>query len=367
MKDLILNGTWLNRDKGLFYRADTGNLRFFNNLDELGRCFRSGKDYFIIISYDLSGELLDLSIKKSDLPPVVLIELNDFKEIFPEIYPCKLSLKGSSLKDNDYKNSVLKIKEFIADGTIYQVNLTDRFDFEFDGSPESLFYKFHISQPVPYSFYLNAEHFYIISGSMELFLEKQGSIIRSKPIKGTSTTAHALINSEKDRAENLMITDMMRNDLGRIARSGSVRVTELFKITEYQTLFQMHSTVEAITDKEIIDIIRATFPPASVTGAPKRKAVEIIEGLEPHPRSYYCGCAGLLSPDGGFVLSVLIRTAIGNGNRLSYYAGCGIVWDSEPEKELAELYLKMKAFRDVEMLSCRHHKKPEFLSLFINN
>ncbi|MFN3739963.1 MAG: chorismate-binding protein [Thermodesulfovibrionales bacterium] len=348
MKDLILNGAWLKRDKGLFYRADIDDLRFFDNLDDLGRSSFSDKNYFIIISYDLSGELLDLNIKKSGLPPVVLIELNDFKEIFPEPYPCRLSLKGSSLNDDDYKNSVLKIKELIAEGTIYQVNLTDRFDFEFDGTPESLFYRFHYSQPVPYSFYLNAGDFYIISGSMELFLEKEGSLIRSKPIKGTATTAHALINSEKDRAENLMITDMMRNDLGRIARNGTVRVTELFRITEYQTLFQMHSTVEAISDKEIVDILRATFPPASVTGAPKRKAVEIIESLEPHPRSYYCGCAGLLSPEHDFILSVLIRTAIGNGKRLSYYAGCGIVWDSEPEKELSELYLKMKAFQSIE-------------------
>ncbi len=346
MKDLLLNGTWLKRDKGLFYRADTGSLRFFNNLDDLGRFSFFNKDYFIILSYDLSGGLLDLNIKKSDLPPVALIEVNDFNETSPEIYPCRLSLKGASLNDDDYKNSVLKIKELIAEGIIYQVNLTNRFDFELDGFPESLFYRFHHSQPVPYSFCFNAGDFYIISGSMELFLQKEGSIIRSKPIKGTATTAQALINSEKDKAENLMITDMMRNDLGRIARNGSVRVTELFKITGYQTLFQMHSTVEAITDKEIVDILKATFPPASVTGAPKRKAVEIIEGLEPHPRSYYCGCAGLLRSDGDFVLSVLIRTAIGSGNRLSYYAGCGIVWDSVPEKELSELYLKMKAFHD---------------------
>jgi para-aminobenzoate synthetase component 1 len=166
----------------------------------------------------------------------------------------------------------------------------------------------------------------------------------SKPIKGTSKSLKFLQESEKDKAENLMITDMMRNDIGKIAQIGSIKVSELFKITKYKTLYQMHSTVEGNTESSLIEIIKATFPPASVTGAPKRKAVEIIDTLEPYFRSYYCGCAGLVKSETDFTLSVLIRTAIGMRDKLSYYAGCGIVWDSKPKKELNELYLKVKAF-----------------------
>lgn len=349
---LILNGRWFNRTDGLFYKIRVGKVHFFDKPEEI-RDIPPGKDYFIVISYDISGELLGLEIKRSIFPPLMLLEIEGLEEAMPSALssPCDfpwiqnpLNLLSMTLEDGAFKNSVIKIKELIGEGTIYQINLTNRFDFEFRGNPESLFYRFHANQPVPYSFYLDTGDFYIISGSMELFLEKKGRLIQSKPIKGTSTSARALIESEKDRAENLMITDMMRNDLGIIAEKGSVKVTELFKVTEYRTLFQMHSTVEAITDKDFKEIIMVTFPPASVTGAPKRKAVEIIDSLEPHPRSYYCGCGGILRSNGDFVLSVLIRTAIGTKDRLSYYAGCGIVWDSEPDKELSELYLKVRAF-----------------------
>ncbi|MCX7793208.1 MAG: anthranilate synthase component I family protein [Thermodesulfovibrionales bacterium] len=352
---LIVNGRWLGKSGDTFYRLRAKKIFFLTDLEELRRLLFRGREYFIIISYDLTSELLDLKIKKSILPPIILIEIGDPEEVLPVISPYFLNLLSLTLEDHAFKERVIKIKELISDGTIYQINLTNRFDFKFNGAPESLFYNFHLNQPVPYSFYLHTGDFYIISGSMELFLEKQEKVIRSKPIKGTASSARELIHSEKDRAENLMITDMMRNDLGMIAEPGSVRVTELFKITEYRTLFQMHSTVEAVTKSDFINIIKATFPPASVTGAPKKKAVEVIECLEPHPRSYYCGCGGMLRSDGDFVLSVLIRTAIGSSDRLSYYTGCGIVWDSEPEKELSELYLKLKAFYRQEIMHSERH------------
>ena len=179
---------------------------------------------------------------------------------------------------------------------------------------------------------------------MELFLEKRGKLLRSKPIKGTGSSPEEILGSPKERAENLMITDMVRNDIGRVAKFGSVRVEELFKVERFRTLYQMHSTVVGETEKSFKEILLNTFPPASVTGAPKKRAVEIIDELEPHARSYYCGSAGLIFPNGDFKLSVLIRTAIGSEDKLSYYAGCGIVWDSDPEKELREMYLKVKAF-----------------------
>ncbi len=350
--ELILNKEWSGlisgmrgvSGRGIFYEVKIGDAGIFNDIKDIASFISKEKSYFVIISYDIAGDLLGLEIKRSELPLIIVAEIEGFSERYLRANPYKLKLLGTSMSDSEFINNVKKIKELIAEGTIYQVNLTNRFDFEFEGDPVSLFFDFYSRQPVPYAFYFKADDFFIVSGSMELFLEKRGNVIMSKPIKGTSRMKDALMKSEKDRAENLMITDMMRNDLGKVAKNGSVRVTELFQITEYETLFQMHSTVEALTESNFIDIIYSAFPPASVTGAPKRKAVEIINILEKHPRSYYCGCAGVINKNGDFSLSVLIRTAIGKSCNLSYYAGCGIVWDSDPKKELEELYLKMKAF-----------------------
>ncbi len=336
---LVLCGNWLGEDG--FYEADVEYCKFYNSLDEIQNIEPPS---FAVFSYDLSGETLNLNIKKSKLPAVIVLKIRAFKKISQIKNSYNLELVNSSMKDSEFIEGVLKINTLIEQGTVYQINLTNRFDFEFFGDSLSLFFNFYKSQPVPYAFYLRLDDFFIVSGSMELFLEKVGSKIISKPIKGTATTKKFLEQSLKDKAENLMITDMMRNDIGRIAKIGSVTVPELFKITKYQTLYQMHSTVQGQTEKGLIEILRATFPPASVTGAPKRKAVQMIDTLEPHPRGYYCGCAGLIKNETDFTLSVLIRTAVGYGSSLSYYAGCGIVWDSVPERELAELYLKIKAF-----------------------
>lgn len=336
---LILCGNWLGK-KG-FYEAEIEDVKCYQSLSEIREVEPIS---FVIFSYDLSSETLDLKIKRTDLPSVIILKIKKFKKINEKKDKYSLMPFSLNLKDNEFMAGIKKIRNLIEEGTVYQINLTNRFDFEFQGDPMSLFFKFYKNQPVPYGFFLNLGDFFIVSGSMELFLEKRGKRIISKPIKGTSNSLRFLQNSEKDKAENLMITDMMRNDIGRIAEIGSVKVTELFKITKYRTLYQMHSTVEGITKNSIIDIIKKTFPPASVTGAPKRKAVEMIDVLEPHARGYYCGAAGLVRNDKDFSFSVLIRTAVGIGNNLSYYAGCGIVWDSVSEKEVEELYLKVKAF-----------------------
>lgn len=336
---LVLSGNWLGK-RG-FYEAEIEDIKFYNSLDSIKEIPPLS---FALFSYHLAIQTLDLKIKNSELPPALIVRIKNLKKLAPKPKNIKLIFKGKTLKDDEFKAGVSKIRSLIEDGTVYQINLTNRFDFELFGDPLSLFFSFYKNQPVPYGFFLDTGNFFIISGSMELFLEKIGRTIISKPIKGTSKSLKFLQNSEKDRAENLMITDMMRNDIGRIAHIGSVRVSELFKITKYRTLYQMHSTVIGQTDKSIIEIIKQTFPPASVTGAPKRKAVEIIDILEPHKREYYCGCGGLIQNETDFTLSVLIRTAIGSKNILSYYAGCGIVWDSTPESELNELHLKVKAF-----------------------
>jgi len=342
---LILCGSWLGK-KG-FYEAEIEDVRFYQSFSELREI---DPPSFVVFSYDLSGETLCLNLKRSELSAVIVVKIKKFKKINEKSGHFRLSLADKSLKDSEFFAGIQKIRNLIEEGTVYQINLTSRFDFEFIGDPVSLFFNFYKNQPVPYGFFLNLGDFFIVSGSMELFLEKLGKTIISKPIKGTSKSLRFLKNSHKDKAENLMITDMMRNDIGRIAEVGSVKVSELFKITKYRTLYQMHSTVEGFTNHSIAEIIKETFPPASVTGAPKRKAVEMIDTLEPHARGYYCGAAGLVRSETDFTLSVLIRTAVSRGNRLSYYAGCGIVWDSVPESELEELYLKVKAFCPEEFI-----------------
>ncbi len=349
--ELILSEGWFRSDRInlSLYRFRVSCIEYLDSLIGLREFLSKDREYFVILSYDLSSDLLELPLKRSGLPRIVLMEIGDPlpEGPLPKRKALPLLLSSSSLNDGEFMDRVREIRNLIAEGTVYQVNLTNRFDFSFGGDTEDLFFQFYRNQPVPYAFYFRSEGFTILSGSMELFLERRGKIIRSKPIKGTSRRKKSLFDSEKDRAENLMITDMMRNDLGRIAEKGSVQVPELFSIVRYRTLYQMHSTVEAKTDRDFVDIISATFPPASVTGAPKKKAVEVIDKLEPHPRSFYCGCAGIIHKNGDFVLSVLIRIAIARGESISYYAGCGIVWDSEPERELEELYLKLKAFADL--------------------
>jgi para-aminobenzoate synthetase component 1 len=313
-------------------------VKFFNSLLELRE--RKG---FVVISYKLSEETLGVKVKASSFPPIVFVEVGEPVEFEIKPKPFKLSLKGFSLNKEEYIEKVRSVKEEIEKGTVYQLNLSTRMSFKLEGSPLDLFLKFFERQPTPYAFFLDLKDFYIISGSMELFLEKKGRLIKSKPIKGTAESEEILQNSQKDKAENLMILDMMRNDLSKVAKVGSVKVEEIFKVEKYATLCQMHSTVVAQTDRDLEEILLNTFPPASVTGAPKRKAVELIDNLEPHPRDYYCGCAGFVWNE-NFTLCVLIRTAFGVEQELSYYAGSGIVYDSDEEREWKETLSKAKAF-----------------------
>ena len=333
----------MGRPSGL-YSARVLSVSFPKDLSWL-----SGFEGFVVISYDLTRNTLGVPVKRSGFPPLVALELGEFYEV--KASPSGghyLRFLSSSLDEEEFKRRVEKIKGYIAQGDVYQINLTSRLDFELKGSPRDLFLSFYNRQPVPYAFFLDLGDLFILSGSMELFLRRRGERIESKPIKGTGKDPEEILSSEKERAENLMITDMMRNDLGRISRTGSVRVEELFKVERYRTLCQMHSTVVGETEEDLTEILLATFPPASVTGAPKFRAVQIIDELEPHPRGYYCGTAGFLKRNGDFTLSVLIRTAYGGGSKVSYFAGCGIVWDSDPDKEWSELILKTKAFGGVE-------------------
>ncbi len=250
---------------------------------------------------------------------------------------------------------VERAREYIARGDIYQVNLSQRFEVPFDISPEPFLHRLYKAQPVPFACYLDFGEFQLLSGSMELFLRRRGRKLTSRPIKGTRRRGRneredealraELLESDKERAENLMIVDLMRNDLGRVCKFGSVRVNQLFKIEPYSTLYQMVSEVEGkLRDGVTIgEIIRNTFPPGSVTGAPKRRAMEIIDELEPHLRGPYCGAIGLFKPNGDFTLSVAIRILTASRGRGSFWVGGGIMWDSVPEREYEETLIKAQA------------------------
>lgn len=339
---LIFSGGFVNQE-GL-YEASIESVEFPRSLEEVK------EEGFYVFSYDLSRSLIGIEIKESEFPKIIKLKIANIRPYTIENRGSyALNFVKSSLSKEEFKQAIEKIKDYIKRGVVYQVNLTNRFDFAFSGALESFFWDFFNTQPTPYAFYLDLEDFCIISGSMELFLERRGNILISKPIKGTGTRSDEILNSPKEKAENLMITDMVRNDLGRVANPGTVIVKELFNVQVYSTLCQMHSTVYAETDRSFFEVFSSTFPPASVTGAPKLKAIQIIDLLEKHPRSYYCGCAGFL---GGkdFTLSLLIRTAIKTGNVLSYYSGCGIVWESDEEREWQEVLLKTKAFTRLEDL-----------------
>jgi len=277
------------------------------------------------------------------------IEGEDFRETLSHIYP--------NVTKDEYIRMVGHVKDYIASGDVYQVNLSQRFTAALGFSPFSYFLSLYSVQPVPFGCYMDFGEFQLISGSMELFLRKTGRKLVTKPIKGTRKRGYTneadailqaeLIGSEKERAENLMIVDLMRNDLGMVCKYGTVKVNRLFNIESYSTLHQMVSEVEGYLEDEvrISDIIEATFPPGSVTGAPKKRALEIIDEIEPHLRGPYCGTLGIFMPNGDFTLSVAIRILVAKKGRGTFWTGGGIVWDSDPEKEYEETLIKAGAIK----------------------
>ena len=259
--------------------------------------------------------------------------------------------------DAQYAAAVACVRGHIAAGETYQCNLTDRFRATVPEDPLSLYAQLALAQQGSYNAFLDIGDHVIASASPELFFEWTGDEIRTRPMKGTAprgrTTAedaaqsHALRASSKERAENLMIVDLLRNDLGRIAEIGSVRVDELFALERYPTLWQMTSQVTARlrAGTGLLDVFQALFPCGSITGAPKRRTMALIRELEPGPRGVYCGAVGLLAPPSAAFrarFSVAIRTAVidQRSGEAVYGAGGGITWGSDPARERAELRTK---------------------------
>jgi anthranilate synthase component 1 len=253
--------------------------------------------------------------------------------------------------------AIARALEHIAAGDVYQVNLARRWSAPFEGDALALFLAMRRASPVPLGFFVDTGTHAVASRTMERFLdwEGPGGRLASRPIKGTiartgadDDEARALASDAKERAEHAMIVDLVRNDLGRVADVGTVRVERIMEVEPYAKLAHLVSTVACRTrrDATLRDVFDATFPPGSVTGAPKIAATRIIGALEAHARGAYCGAVGFVDQAGGASFAVAIRTAQVQGGVVRYHAGGGIVSASVPERELAETELKARAFLD---------------------
>jgi len=250
----------------------------------------------------------------------------------------------------EYEAAVRRALEYIRAGDIYQVNLSQRFEVPRPGDPFDVYLRLRSLSPAPFAAFLRFPDCAVLSSSPERFLRytPEDRRIETRPIKGTrprSATSEEdeafrreLLASEKDRAENLMIVDLERNDLGRVAEIGSVRVTRLFEPERYATVHHLVSTVEAhlAGGRDVVDLLRAAFPGGSITGAPKIRSMEIIDELEPVARGVYTGSIGYIRPDGELDLNIAIRTVVVKDRRAYFSVGGGIVADSDPAAEYHE-------------------------------
>jgi para-aminobenzoate synthetase/4-amino-4-deoxychorismate lyase len=257
-----------------------------------------------------------------------------------------------SIGRESYDAAIHRIKEHLADGDTYQVNYTFRLRAPFDRDPRAYFDSLAGDAAAHYSAFVDTEHFAVCSVSPELFFRLEGSRLECRPMKGTApraltpaadrAEAARLRYSEKERAENVMIVDMIRNDMGRIADTGTVIAPVLFRIERYPTVWQMTSTVTAETGASVTDIMRVMFPCASVTGAPRRRTMEIIRDLETTPRGVYTGSIGFIAPGRRAQFNVAIRTVVidKHDGTAEYGVGGGVVWDSTREGEYEECRTK---------------------------
>ena len=254
----------------------------------------------------------------------------------------------------EYQAHIEKILAYIRAGDIYQANFTQRFDADFEGCPLTAYLALRDVAAGPFSAYLSMPQGSILSLSPERFVLADGSFLQTEPIKGTAPRsadevkdaelARTLCASRKDRAENLMIVDLLRNDFGKVCQRGSVRVPSLFELQSFTNVHHLVSTITGQVPEEMAftDVLAATFPGGSITGAPKRRAMQIIRELERSPRGVYCGSIGYISSCGRADSNIAIRTLTASDGRISCAAGGGIVADSNPEAEHRECLDKVR-------------------------
>ena len=349
----------------------------------------SSSPIFGILGYDLKNELEGMQSFNPDhlnfpdlfftAPQVVLESVNNKPEVsfgtrdtlkkIDDFYlPAVINKKISHseircrFKRNEYIETVQKIRQHIQRGDIYEANFCIEFFVEeLEIDPVTTFLELSEISPMPFSALIKIDQKYIICASPERYLKKEGNVITSQPIKGTirrgkdeaedQLLKEKLITSEKEKAENIMIVDLVRNDLSRVAANGSVKVKELNKLYSFQQVHQLISTVEATLDSkfDLIDAIKFSFPMGSMTGAPKIKAMELIDKYEKTKRGVFSGAIGFITPEGDFDFNVVIRSLLYDRETKygSFQAGSAITIDADPEKEWEECLVKTKAIRQV--------------------
>jgi anthranilate synthase component 1 len=284
---------------------------------------------------------LDMSIREGDAPPIAAPQ--------------------SNTSEIEYKGMVAKAKDYIAAGDIFQVVLSQRFETPFNLPPFSLYRSLRRLNPSPFLCYLYFDQFAVVCSSPEILVRVRDSKITIRPIAGTrrrgatptedKVLADELLSDPKERAEHLMLLDLGRNDVGRVAEIGSVKVTDKFFLEYYSQVMHIVSNVEGKLSRkhDVVDALAAGFPAGTVSGAPKVRAMEIIDELEKHKRGVYGGCIGYFSADGEMDTCIVLRTAVVKDGKIYVQAGAGIVADSNPQSELEECVNKAKAlFRAAE-------------------
>lgn len=292
-------------------------------------------------------------------------QLEDFENVLkltsrePEPFSCNPQGFKSNIAKTEYIGAVEKIIEYIKAGDVYQVNMSQRFEMQFSGDTFTLFRHLYEKNPAPFFAYINAGDHQMVSTSPERFLLMEGNHVETRPIKGTRPRGKnhdedmqfraELIESPKDDAELSMIVDLLRNDIGKVCKAGSVIVKEHKRLEAYENVYHLISIVEGNLDKgmDAVDLIRATFPGGSITGCPKIRSMEIIDELEPCRRHVYTGSIGYISFHDTMDLSIAIRTATIFENRIYFSVGGGIVYDSDPENEFEETLHKGRTLMEV--------------------
>ncbi|MPW25085.1 aminodeoxychorismate synthase component I [Alkalibaculum sp. M08DMB] len=276
-----------------------------------------------------------------------------------EFYTDESITFNSNFTQDEYMQALDTIHQYIKSGDIYQVNLTQRFDCDLNVTPFDLYCQLREINPAPFASFIDfGAEGQVVSSSPERFISINNKKIEARPIKGTIPRGKdpeedqknrlELMNSEKDKSELLMIVDLERNDVGKISKTGTVKVPELFKLEEYQTVFHLVATVtgELQNDLDSIDCIKATFPGGSITGTPKIRAMEVIDELEPTQRNIYTGSIGYVGFNGDLDLNIVIRTILCKDSKAYFQAGGGIVWDSQNQLEYEESFHKARALMD---------------------
>jgi anthranilate synthase component 1 len=266
----------------------------------------------------------------------------------------KIKVNSNTTK-SQYLNMVKKAKKFIKIGDIFQVVLSQRFEAKLTKKPIDIYKKLRISNPSPFMFFFNFNDFQIIGASPEILVRLRKNIITIRPIAGTRPRGKTkkqdnfykkdLLKDKKELAEHLMLLDLGRNDVGKVAKINTVKVTEKFLIEKYSHVMHIVSNVEGIHDRSLskLNSLLAGFPAGTVSGAPKIRAMEIIDELEKSKRKVYAGGIGYFSSNGDFDTCIALRTALIKNNKFYVQAGAGVVADSKPEKEYAETVNKAKA------------------------